>query len=88
MVDLPNLTEEERHGIKLIREAFGDRIPEDLNTDFNLRRWWIGHDKNISVIEEKMSLYLKNRKLLGFQDPDFVTNFYDREVEYFIYKNQ
>uniref|UniRef100_A0AC34RJE2 CRAL-TRIO domain-containing protein n=1 Tax=Panagrolaimus sp. JU765 TaxID=591449 RepID=A0AC34RJE2_9BILA len=79
MVDPPNLTEEERHGVKLIREAFGDRIPENLNTDFNLRRWWIGHDKNISTIEEKMSLYLKNRKILGFQDPDFVANFYERE---------
>jgi len=79
MADNPYLNEDERHGVKLIREAFGDSIPEDLNTEYNLRRWWLGHDRNITVIEEKLSMYLKNRKLLGFEDPKFVETFYERK---------
>ena len=80
MADNPYLNEDERHGVKLIREAFGDSIPEDLNTEYNLRRWWLGHDGNMTVIEEKLSIYLKNRKLLGFEDPKFVETFYERKV--------
>uniref|UniRef100_A0A7E4ZXL9 CRAL-TRIO domain-containing protein n=1 Tax=Panagrellus redivivus TaxID=6233 RepID=A0A7E4ZXL9_PANRE len=73
------LTDDERHGVTRIREVLGDHIPEDLDTDFNLRRWWHGHDHNIETISEKISLYLKNRKVLGFDNPKFVEEFYERE---------
>ena len=75
------LSDDERRGIAKIREIMGEHIPENLNTDFNLRRWWIGHDRNIDLIHEKISLYLKNRKVLGFDDPQFFEGFYDREVK-------
>ncbi|KAE9554844.1 hypothetical protein FO519_001959 [Halicephalobus sp. NKZ332] len=79
MADNPHLDEGEKQGIKLIREALGDRIPEDLDTDYNLKRWWLGHDRNVTIIEEKMSMYLRNRKLLGFEEPRFMETFYERK---------
>uniref|UniRef100_A0A914XY23 CRAL-TRIO domain-containing protein n=1 Tax=Panagrolaimus superbus TaxID=310955 RepID=A0A914XY23_9BILA len=79
MSDHHGLNDDERQGIAKIREVLGENIPEQLNTDFNLRRWWLGHDRNIDVIHEKMSLYLKNRKVLKFDDPQFFETFYDRE---------
>lgn len=78
------LTDEERQGIVQIREVLGEQIPKELNTEFNLLRWWNGHDRNIDIIHEKMSLYLKNRKILGFDNPNFYENFYNREVVTFI----
>uniref|UniRef100_A0AC35G0M4 CRAL-TRIO domain-containing protein n=1 Tax=Panagrolaimus sp. PS1159 TaxID=55785 RepID=A0AC35G0M4_9BILA len=74
-----NLSDDESQGIAKIREVLGEHIPENLNTDFNLRRWWIGHDRNIDIIHEKMSLYLKNRKVLKFDDQKFFETFYERE---------
>uniref|UniRef100_A0AC34FRN3 CRAL-TRIO domain-containing protein n=1 Tax=Panagrolaimus sp. ES5 TaxID=591445 RepID=A0AC34FRN3_9BILA len=50
MSDHHGLTDDERQGIAKIREVLGEHIPEQLNTDFNLRRWWLGHDRNIDVL--------------------------------------
>jgi hypothetical protein len=74
------LTEQELEGVRKIREVMGGSIPQDLDTDFNLRRWWNGHHQDLTVIKEKFSSYLHNRRLMGFERPDFVDTFYQREV--------
>uniref|UniRef100_A0A914E7D2 CRAL-TRIO domain-containing protein n=1 Tax=Acrobeloides nanus TaxID=290746 RepID=A0A914E7D2_9BILA len=82
------LTEQELEGVRKIREVMGGSIPQDLDTEFNLRRWWNGHHQDLTVIKEKFSSYLHNRRLMGFERPDFADTFYQREefmeiVQYF-----
>lgn len=76
------LSEEELEGVRKIRDVMGGKIPEALDTDFNLRRWWNGHNRDLDVIQEKMSTYIRNRKLLGFDRPNFVESFYNRKVSF------
>lgn len=74
------LNEHELEGVRKIREVMCGTIPPELDTDFNLRRWWNGHNQDLTIIKEKFSSYLHNRKLLGFDRADFVETFYQREV--------
>ena len=44
-----NLSAEERSGVAAIRERLGDKISTDLDTDFNLARWWRGYHGDIGT---------------------------------------
>lgn len=82
------LTDEEKAGVAKIREAMKGKIPSDLDTDFNLRRWWTGNHGKLADIVPRMSLYIDNRRVLGFDRPDFLDTFYENEktknlVKYF-----
>lgn len=54
-------------------------IPAQLNTDFHLRRWLNAYDWNVDSCANKFSEYLENRKVLGFDQPNFITDFYQSE---------
>ncbi|KAK0396881.1 hypothetical protein QR680_001897 [Steinernema hermaphroditum] len=73
------LSTDELAGVGQIRQAFKGRIPALLDTDFNLRRWWNGHGRNLAVITEKFDSYLKNRKVMGFDEPGFMESFYNKQ---------
>lgn len=64
-------TEDEKRGIKAIRQRMGDIIPAELNTDLNLKRWVNGWKGDIEEIEPRFKAYLENRKAAGFDRDDF-----------------
>ncbi|TMS36491.1 hypothetical protein L596_003641 [Steinernema carpocapsae] len=73
------LSADELAGVAEIRKAFTGRIPSLLDTDFNLRRWWNGHNRHMNVITERFDSYLKNRKVMGFDEPNFIETFYQKK---------
>uniref|UniRef100_A0A914VGD9 CRAL-TRIO domain-containing protein n=1 Tax=Plectus sambesii TaxID=2011161 RepID=A0A914VGD9_9BILA len=73
------LTDEEKAGVSKIRDAMKGKIPRDLDTDYNLRRWWSGNHGKMADIVPRMSLYIENRRVLGFDRPDFLETFYEEE---------
>jgi hypothetical protein len=79
------ITDDELVGIGKIRDRLGT-IPSDLDTDFNLRRWWVGYHGRLDEIATNFDRYVRNRRALGFDQPDFIDTFFIRErplLQYF-----
>uniref|UniRef100_A0A1I7SQZ8 CRAL-TRIO domain-containing protein n=1 Tax=Bursaphelenchus xylophilus TaxID=6326 RepID=A0A1I7SQZ8_BURXY len=53
-------------------------LPEELDTDFNVDRWIMNHEKNVASAVAKFKEYAANRKALGYDKPGSLDNFYER----------
>ncbi|KAI6176745.1 CRAL-TRIO domain-containing protein [Aphelenchoides bicaudatus] len=61
-----------------LRQRLGKRIPAELDTNFNLDRWLTNYSLDLDACEDKFLEYLANRKILGFDQPDALDNFFER----------
>ncbi|KAI6234987.1 CRAL-TRIO domain-containing protein [Aphelenchoides besseyi] len=61
-----------------LRQRLGKRIPDELNTDFNLDRWLNNYELDLDLCEDKFIEYLANRKALGYDCPEALDGFFDR----------
>lgn len=53
---------EELTGVEKIRKLFKHKLPQDLDTDFNLCRWIHGWNGKLNEIEPRLKAYIENRK--------------------------
>lgn len=65
--------------VEELRQRISDVLPSELDTEFNLSRWVRNYENNIDLCESKFREYLKNRTVLGYDKPESLDNFYDRE---------
>jgi len=85
--DCYKLTEEELKQVKELRSIFHEKIPEDLDTDLNLRRWVHGWKGQMDEIEPRLKLYIQNRKAAKYDQPNHLDTFFDHPLvqKYFKY---
>lgn len=73
------LSQSELDAVNQLRTKMNGTIPSNLDTDFQLRRWTNAYEGNLDGCAAKFTEYLENRHVLGFDKPEFVTNFYQNE---------
>lgn len=78
-----HFTSEELENIEKLRDMFHGKLPSDLDTELNLRRWMRGWKGNLNEIEPRLKDFIQNRKLMRFDSDDFLKTFESHPV----YKN-
>lgn len=63
---------------KELRERLHGVLPSELDTDFQLDRWLDNYEHDIEKCAHKFHEYILNRKAYGYDDPDFIKTFLDR----------
>ncbi|KAL3110587.1 hypothetical protein niasHT_016224 [Heterodera trifolii] len=53
-------------------------LPTEQLTEFNMDRWLESYGEDIDLCEKMVHDYLKNRKVLGFDEPNFFNGFYSK----------
>uniref|UniRef100_A0AC34Q5G4 CRAL-TRIO domain-containing protein n=1 Tax=Panagrolaimus sp. JU765 TaxID=591449 RepID=A0AC34Q5G4_9BILA len=70
--------------IALLRNKIKDVLPAELDTEFHLERWLVNYANNVDLCAEKFREYIDNRRALGYDKPESLENFHEREdVKYF-----
>uniref|UniRef100_A0A915A6G4 CRAL-TRIO domain-containing protein n=1 Tax=Parascaris univalens TaxID=6257 RepID=A0A915A6G4_PARUN len=64
--------------LSALRLRLADKIPPELNTDFQMSRWLRAYDENVDSCAAKFEEYISIRKTLGYNAPDAIKNFYQR----------
>ncbi|MFH4980704.1 hypothetical protein AB6A40_007413 [Gnathostoma spinigerum] len=59
------LSADDIQGAKLLREKLKD-IPQELNTDYYLARWWKSYDGDFQMIEKRFSELINHRRGFGY----------------------
>uniref|UniRef100_A0A914V671 CRAL-TRIO domain-containing protein n=1 Tax=Plectus sambesii TaxID=2011161 RepID=A0A914V671_9BILA len=73
------LSAAELDDVNKLRSRMNGDIPAQLNTDFHLRRWINAYDGDLDGCVNKFREYLENRRVLGYDQPNFVNEFYQSE---------
>ncbi|OZC06853.1 hypothetical protein X798_06158, partial [Onchocerca flexuosa] len=66
--------------VQKLRERLSDKLPENLNTDFQLERWIEAHEQNLEACASKFEEYLEIRRMLGYNNPESTEDFYQRPL--------
>uniref|UniRef100_A0A914WB03 CRAL-TRIO domain-containing protein n=1 Tax=Plectus sambesii TaxID=2011161 RepID=A0A914WB03_9BILA len=71
------LSSEELRGIQEIRQTLANSIPADLDTDFNLARWWRAYHGDVKKIAEVIPMYDASRRAAGFVGDNFIERYFE-----------
>ncbi|KAL3983246.1 CRAL/TRIO domain family protein [Acanthocheilonema viteae] len=66
--------------VQKLRVRLNDKLPEDLNTDFQLQRWIDAYEQDLEACASKFEEYLETRKILGYGNPESAEDFYRRPL--------
>uniref|UniRef100_A0A915PQ80 CRAL-TRIO domain-containing protein n=1 Tax=Setaria digitata TaxID=48799 RepID=A0A915PQ80_9BILA len=63
-----------------LRLRLSEKLPKDLNTDFQLQRWIDAYDQDLELCLSKFEEYLEMRKILGYNNQENTEEFYQRPL--------
>uniref|UniRef100_A0A915EFT9 CRAL-TRIO domain-containing protein n=1 Tax=Ditylenchus dipsaci TaxID=166011 RepID=A0A915EFT9_9BILA len=62
-----------------LRKRLGNYLPSELDSDFTLDRWLENYNNRLDECVDKFREYLINRKVLGYDQPESLDQFYSRQ---------
>lgn len=76
----PELSEAELATLKAVREELADKLPADLNTDFELLRWHRYHKGNVKNICRYLQELIVYRRVWKVDDVNFDQNMHQHPM--------
>ncbi|KAM3725326.1 CRAL-TRIO domain-containing protein [Dirofilaria immitis] len=66
--------------VEKLRMRLSGKLPEDLNTNFQLQRWIEAYEQDLETCAFKFEEYLETRKILGYNKQESIEDFYQRPL--------
>ncbi|EFO22455.1 hypothetical protein LOAG_06031 [Loa loa] len=66
--------------VQKLRVRLSEKLPEDLNTDFQLQRWIDAYEQDLETCVVKFEEYLETRRMLGYSNPESTEDFYQQPL--------